>query len=142
MNKLIILLLIVITGFAFSTLQKPLEEPEPIYIPESVQRTGDAKKGYEYLVTGDYLKSGVPYDFFSMALGKDNKNFLKREGLNASVSHEFTVVKAQNGENVVAPNCLQCHAQIFDDKLYIGLGNSTIDFSAGQKLDASRMEFL
>ena len=142
MNKLIILLLIVITGFAFSTLQKPLEVPEPIYIPESVQRTGDAKKGYEYLVTGDYLKSGVPYDFFSMALGKDNKNFLKREGLNASVSHEFTVVKAQNGENVVAPNCLQCHAQIFDDKLYIGLGNSTIDFSAGQKLDASRMEFL
>jgi len=60
MNKLIILLLIVITGFAFSTLQKPLEEPEPIYIPESVQRTGDAKKGYEYLVTERANKNVLP----------------------------------------------------------------------------------
>src|SRR5882672_5395636 len=134
MNKLIILLSIVATGFAFSTLQKPLKDAEPVYIPESIQRNGDAKKGYEYLVTGDYLKSGIPYDFFSLALGKDKKNFLNREGINASVSHEYTVVKTQNGENVVAPNCLQCHAQIFDDKLYIGLGNSFIDFSAGQKL--------
>jgi hypothetical protein len=113
MNKLITLLLIVITGFAFSTLQKPLEDPKPVYIPASVQRTGDAKKGYEYLVTGDYLKSGVPYDFFSLALGKDKKNFLNREGINASVSHEYTVVKAQNGENVVAPNCLQCQCAGF-----------------------------
>jgi len=142
MNKLIILLFIIATGFTFSTLQMPLEEPEPVYIPESVQRTGDAKKGYEYLVTGDYLKSGVPLDFFTMALGKDNNNFLKREGLNASVSHEYTVVKAKNGENVVAPNCLQCHAQVFDNKLYIGLGNTFIDFTLGQKLDAKRFEFL
>ncbi len=30
---------------------------------------------------------------------------------------------------VVAPNCLQCHAQIFDGKLVVGLGNSFSDFT-------------
>ena len=37
--------------------------------------------------------------------------------------------KAKNGENVIAPNCLQCHAQIFDGKLIVGLGNSFSDFT-------------
>ena len=31
-------------------------------IPASVQRTGDADKGYEYLVTGNYVASGPPLD--------------------------------------------------------------------------------
>jgi len=96
MNKLITLLLIVITGFAFSTLQKPLEDPKPVYIPASVQRTGDAKKGYEYLVTGDYLKSGVPYDFFSLALGKDKKNFVSSSNLSPCRSCIQGALKIRN----------------------------------------------
>ena len=44
-------------------------------------------------------------------------------------------VKAPNGEIVVAPNCLQCHAQVFENKLIIGLGNSTVDFTGGEKLN-------
>jgi hypothetical protein len=38
-------------------------------------------------------------------------------------------VQAPNGEMVVAPNCLQCHAQVFDGKLIVGLGNSFSDFT-------------
>ena len=55
--------------------------------------------------------------------------------MNADISYEYTAVKAPNGEIVVAPNCLQCHAQVFDNKLIIGLGNTTIDFTGGQKLN-------
>ncbi|MBC7904626.1 MAG: hypothetical protein H7Y27_14475 [Gemmatimonadaceae bacterium] len=113
-----------------------LAEPDkPVFIPPSEQRTGDAKAGYEYLTTGDYVKGGLPYDFFQLATGKNNTNYLGRTGLNANISHEFTLVKADNGENLVAPNCMQCHAQVFDGKLYVGMGNSFADFTMGQKLN-------
>src|SRR5205814_8335735 len=89
----------------------------------------DVAKGYEYLTTGDYLKSGIPYSFFFMGAPKDTNNFLNRNGLNKNLSHDFTAVQAPNGEMVVAPNCLQCHAQVFDGKLIVGLGNSFSDFT-------------
>gem|GEM_PF-5659062 len=31
-------------------------------IPASKQRVGDAKAGYQYLTTGDYVGSGIPFD--------------------------------------------------------------------------------
>jgi hypothetical protein len=111
---------------------------KPIYIPASMQRSGNASKGYEYLVTGDYLKSGLPIDYFQLGIGAGTDPFLKRKGINADIPYDFTAVKAPNGEWVVAPNCLQCHAQVFEGKLYIGLGNSTIDFTSNQKLDPAK----
>jgi mono/diheme cytochrome c family protein len=108
---------------------------KPVYIPESVQRTGDAAAGYQYLTTGDYIKGGIPYDFFLAGLGRNKTNYLNREGLNATVGHDYTVVKATNGEYLVAPNCMQCHAQVFEGKLYMGMGNSFADFTMGQKLN-------
>ncbi|PWT77206.1 MAG: hypothetical protein C5B59_04735 [Bacteroidetes bacterium] len=108
---------------------------DAVFVPASRQRDGDSKKGYTYLITGDYLKSGIPYNYFKLGFGKSSVNYLQREGLNKSVSHEYTAVKAPNGEIVVAPNCLQCHAQVFENKLIMGLGNTTIDFSNNQRLD-------
>jgi mono/diheme cytochrome c family protein len=70
-----------------------------------------------------------------MIFGKSSTNFLNRTGENKEIPYDYTAVKATNGEMVVAPNCLQCHAQVFDGKLIIGLGNSTIDFTGGEKLD-------
>ncbi len=104
-------------------------EDKPQYIPPSLQKLGDAKKGYEYLVTGDFLKSGLPYNFYILFNGKDKNNFLNRTGKNANVEHGFNVVTSPNGIDIVIPTCLQCHAQMFDDSLYVGLGNSFIDFS-------------
>lgn len=97
-------------------------------IPPSKQRAGDAEKGYQYLITGDYLKSGIPYSFYKLAV-KNDSNDLHREGLNKNLLYSYTVVKAENGQAVVAPNCLQCHASIFEGKLIIGLGNSFSDFT-------------
>src|ERR1700748_386165 len=118
-----------------SVLQKDERKDEPVPIPASPQRSGNAEAGYRYLTTGDYIKSGIPYDYFLLGFGKTATNYLHRDSLNAPISHEYTAVKAPNGEVVVAPNCLQCHAQVFDNKLYIGLGNSMIDFSDRQKLN-------
>jgi hypothetical protein len=43
-------------------------------------------------------------------------------------------VSAVNGEKVVVPNCFQCHAEFFDGKLIVGLGNSTGDFTKTKNL--------
>lgn len=136
MKKLTLLLTLSILLFAFTRLNDSPGKEGPEYIPASKQRSGDAAKGYEYLVTGDYLKSGIPYSFFTMGLPKDSNNYLGRTGINKNIPHDFTAVKAPNGETVVAPNCLQCHSQLFDGKLVVGLGNSFSDFSVNRQSTA------
>jgi mono/diheme cytochrome c family protein len=130
------LVFIILAAFAFS-----FGKEEPVYIPAEKQRTGDAKKGYAYLTTGDFIRSGIPYKTFLLAAGKSKKNYLQREGENENVSFEYTAVKASNGEMIVAPNCFQCHAQVFDNKLIIGLGNSEVDFNT-KKINPQQLSFL
>jgi mono/diheme cytochrome c family protein len=139
MNKWMVLALIVLSGVAFTGVLTN-GEYEPVPVPPSVQRSGgDAQKGYEYLTTGDYVKGGIPYNMFIMGMGKNKTNYLERSGKNAKISHEYTAVTSTNGEILVAPNCMQCHAQVFDDKLYIGLGNTFIDFTQNEKLNLKNL---
>ena len=66
----VIALFIVIASFVVN------DEPKPVFIPPSEQRLGgDPQKGYEYLVTGDYVKGGIPLQFFMMGMGKAKKIF-------------------------------------------------------------------
>ncbi|MCW3093968.1 MAG: c-type cytochrome [Ferruginibacter sp.] len=136
MKKIIILLSIALVCFAFVTITDRYIGAKPEFIPASKQRTGDAAKGFAYLTTGDYLKSGIPYSLFMRVTPKDTNNFLQRTGVNKNLSYDFTAVKAPNGELVVAPNCLQCHAQLFDGKLVVGLGNSLSDFTMNRETPA------
>ena len=134
MKKLSALLLIVISCTAFIIVtDKFTEGDKPEFIEPGKQRTGDAVKGFDYLISGDYLKSGIPYSLFFMGLPKDTVNFLQRSGNNKNIPYAFTAVKAPNGELVVAPNCLQCHAQVFDGKLIVGLGNSLSDYTINRE---------
>lgn len=114
---------------------------KPVPIPPSKQRLGgDAQKGYKYLTTGDYVKGGVPYNFFLLGNGKNKPVYPQREGLSKDIPHQYTAVKASNGEVLVAPNCLQCHSQVINDQLFVGLGNSFSDFSLFQKLNPKMLE--
>jgi len=134
MKKLIALISILVCCMAFVTITTKFKEGEnPEFINPSKQRSGDAAKGFTYLTTGDYLKSGIPYSLFFMGVGKDTNNYLNRTGNNKNLSHDFTAVKAPNGELIVAPNCLQCHAQVFDGKLIVGLGNSLTDYTINRQ---------
>src|SRR5690242_551889 len=133
MKKWIVLVIIVVSGVAFTRMISN-GEYDPVPIPASQQRGGgDSLKGFQYLTTGDYVKGGIPYGFFVLGVGKDKRNYLQREGKNEKLNYAYSAVEV-NGEILVAPNCLQCHAQIFDDQLVIGLGNSTIDFTHNEKL--------
>ena len=76
---------------------------KPQFIPPSIQRGGDAQKGYQYLITGDYLKSGLPYGYFNLLNGKDKHNYLNRTGKNATVPHGYNVIRNEKGIDVVVP---------------------------------------
>ncbi|HYD21511.1 MAG TPA: c-type cytochrome [Flavipsychrobacter sp.] len=120
-----------LSGFGFIT-----DTNGPVAIPANEQRVGDTQKGYEYLTTGDFLKSGLPYGVFVMNSGKDKDNLLQRTGKNATVPYGYNVIE-NNGIEMVIPTCLQCHAAEFEGKLIIGLGNTTLDFSNATKTDFS-----
>jgi hypothetical protein len=115
---------------------------EPTPVPKSKQRMGgDPARGYNYLVNGDYVRSGIPLKYFQLGMAKDRDNLLQRTGINETIPYPYTAIKV-SGETLVAPNCLQCHAQVFDDQLIIGLGNSEADFTKSQKLNPQAIKFL
>jgi hypothetical protein len=135
-------LLILTAAISSFTLVSKLTGDEPVPIPASKQRTnGDAEKGYEYLVTGDYVKGGIPLNSFLFGT-RGEKIYLQREGLNKNIGHAFTAIKANNGETLVAPNCLQCHAQVFEGQLIVGMGNSLVDFTKGKRFNAANFNML
>jgi mono/diheme cytochrome c family protein len=141
MRKALLLSLLILSVALSAFVIRYSDDPVPI--PPSPQRTGgDATKGYDYLVNGDYIRSGIPYSIFLFGAGADKNNYLKREGINKTIPHEMTAVKAANGEVVVAPNCLNCHAQVFDNKLIVGLGNSLVDFTKSKKFNLNNIELL
>lgn len=122
----------------------PIDPPvdpvkEFIQIPGYSQRGGDAFKGYEYLTTGDYMSSGIPYDIYIRANGTDNSNILNRTGKNATISHDLNAITLNNGVDVVAPNCMQCHSTKINNELIIGLGNQTLDFTINRANDVSAL---
>ena len=141
MKKFSVLLILAAAISSFTFLTK-FSGDEPVPIPPSRQRSnGDVKRGYDYLVTGDYVKGGVPINLFLMGT-MGQKTYLQREGVNKNINYAFTAVTASNGEMLVAPNCLQCHAQIFNDSLVIGLGNSLADFTKTERFNAANAELL
>jgi len=103
--------------------------PERTQIEASAQRSGDADKGWDYLVNGNYVSSGVPLELYTSLTAPDNENLLGRSGDNATLSPEVTAVTHSNGTKIVSPNCLTCHAEKLNGELIVGLGNTTFDYT-------------
>jgi hypothetical protein len=78
------LVICIITLLAFASIAAINSSNEPfkegVYIEPSLQKPGDIQKGYDYLVNGDYLKSGLGYKYYVLLNGKDRKNYLGRTG--------------------------------------------------------------
>ncbi len=95
------------------------------------QRVGDPALGYKHLVNSDYVRCGVPYSAYKAAFGNVDlgPKLPGREGLNADLPFMSTAFKTDSGVDVVAPNCLTCHAEMLEGKLVVGLGTVTQDFT-------------
>jgi mono/diheme cytochrome c family protein len=113
------------------------ETPETIVLSSSPQRIGDATRGYNYLVSGDYVDSGVPLELYLATRTGDDQIYLNRTGDNARVEHQYSAVIAPNGAKVLVTNCLVCHAGNVNGEFVMGLGNSLADFTKDRTNDAT-----
>ncbi len=87
-----------------------------IRLKRSLQRNGDVEKGKAYLLNGDFIDSGFPVS----------------DSVSAQIDTEvsaFTTVTNQDGISMIAPNCLQCHADSLYGEYIIGLPNTHFDFT-------------
>ncbi|HIF15531.1 MAG TPA: hypothetical protein EYQ86_09560, partial [Bacteroidetes bacterium] len=101
-------------------------------LPSYSQRSGDPDSGYHYLVYGDYVNSGVPYNAFTAVFSSGSENLLNRTGDNANIPYSYNAVDAANGVRVVSSNCLTCHSSKLNGDYILGLGNSLSDFTEDQ----------
>jgi len=107
--------------------------PGTTYIEPHIQRPGDPQAGLEYLIYGNYISSGIPYDIFTVVLGENDENVLNRTGDNAVLGPDFTAIDHANGTRIVVANCLQCHGSKINGEYILGLGNINADFSESQE---------
>ncbi len=93
------------------------------------QRSGSAAAGYDYLIKGDYVSSGIPYDVYVSIFGNKNPDDLGRTGDAKGVAYNYNVVTSATGVKMVVNNCLSCHAEKINGQLVVGLGNNTVDYT-------------
>lgn len=100
------------------------------------QRVGDVSKGREYLVAGNYINSGIPREVFNSTIGLffESENHLNRTGINEDIHYSYSAVLADNGVEIVAPNCLQCHAGYVNGEFVLGLGDNSFDYTMDQSI--------
>lgn len=91
---------------------------------------GDPEKGWEYLISGDYIGSGIPFDLVKKKIANQKDTILNRTGENAYMPFGLTVFNHANGIKVMSGNCLTCHGGFLNDEFIPGLGGlGTNDFS-------------
>jgi mono/diheme cytochrome c family protein len=101
--------------------------PKKKHIKASEQRSGDPDVGYDYLMNGDYVSSGIPVSIFGT--GSDSTSFyLNRQKQNHTLPPQFTHI-TKNSVEMVAPNCLSCHGDYLNGEYIVGLGNSTFNYA-------------
>jgi len=105
------------------------DSPDANFVVSSPQRTGSAEAGWQYLVGGNYLTSGVPFEVMKQVYPTGGPNHLKRTGESASVPYGYNLVTSSSGNSIVVPNCLQCHAQEIDGQFVMGVGNTFSNFT-------------
>jgi len=112
---------------------------EGAFLAAGTTESGDAERGRELLLNGDYMTCGIPYtlwetggELIAGALGgdPDAPRIEGRSGKNADMPFDMNVFTAPDGTEVMNSNCLGCHGGMADGELVIGLGNATADFTS------------
>ncbi len=134
-NKILVLFSFLFLIFACNTYRNlPVvnDEQDWIYesIPASPQATnGDAERGFEYISSGDYVGTGIPYDVMAKRFGAYKDTLLHRKGDNANLPYSFTAFDMENGAKVMTGTCFTCHASYLDGQLIVGLGDSKSNYT-------------
>jgi mono/diheme cytochrome c family protein len=121
----IALVVVLVAAYRFHPLPEPPDGTT--YLEPSAQRPGDPAAGYQYLLYGDFVSSGIPLKVFKRASGAGSPDDLDRTGDADGIPFRFNVVTTSNGVKVVAPTCLTCHAERLNGQVVVGLGSNTYD---------------
>ncbi len=89
---------------------------------------GNAEAGYKYLTEGNAFSTGVPIEIYKTMRTIIDSKLGRIAGYNKFATNEYVIFRNDNGRLTATPGCLQCHAQQFNNKLIIGLGNSYSSF--------------
>ncbi len=103
-----------------------------IYTPEQ----GKATAGLHYLQYGNFINSGIPTSLYHFLYETNFRALLKLGGYNKyEVNGFMKFVDTATQTNIATPNCFHCHAQLFNDSLILGLGNSYSQYQFNQTID-------
>ena len=108
-------------------------DPALTALPENPQElTGDPAAGEEFLLYGDFVGSGLPYESGKMLFEMFGNDDLGRVGKSEGIPHSFNVFTTPNGVEVVGGlTCYSCHSAVIDASgaRVFGVGNHASDFT-------------
>jgi cytochrome c5 len=105
----------------------PADELAPI--PPDPQRPGDARRGWEALVTEGYVGCGVPRSLYDRFAGAAHPAARVERARGAELPYYLNAAVMPSGVEVVSASCLGCHAGWLRGQLIIGLGEASADFT-------------
>jgi mono/diheme cytochrome c family protein len=113
-------------------------------IEADTQREGDPAAGYTALLNEGYVSCGVPWSAYSAVFGPapESDRLPGRTGKNAELPYFYTATMTASGVEIVAPNCLACHASRIRGQLVVGLGAHDGDFTEDASTTAEAVGFL
>lgn len=140
-NKTIVLLTL-LTIFACNTYKNiPSLTLDQDWVYEAIPATpqamnGDVERGFEYISSGDYVGTGIPYGMMKKQFGEFRDTLLHRSGDNAHIPYSFTAFEMENGAKAVTGTCFTCHAGYLGGKFIAGLGDHKSNYTKSFRLGA------
>ncbi len=111
---------------------------EPGFIPVAAQREGDAEKGRDALLNSSIVNCGIPHRVFKQ-LPLEIETLPGRTGAGAQLPYDSNLIRDSNGVEIVASNCLTCHAAPLFGDVVVGLGNEFRDFTQNPSIFVERV---
>jgi hypothetical protein len=107
-------------------------------IEHEPQREGDPELGYHHFINSPFVGCGIPLSVFDrvgdasrffplVGLPAEEAYLEGRVGANADLPYFLTYNRTDTDVEIAATNCMSCHAGLFQDRLLVGLGNSTLN---------------
>jgi mono/diheme cytochrome c family protein len=112
-----------------ATTPPPPATDERAPIPAEPQRSGDARRGWDALVTEGYVGCGVPRSLWDRFGGATRASHELERSRGADLPYFMNLARLPSGAEVVTANCLGCHAAFLRGKLVVGLGEASADFT-------------
>lgn len=110
---------------------EPFRPAPPGPVAAEPQRDGDPDAGYQTLVDVGYVTCGIPAVMYDRVQGPapEPLRLPGRTGSNVTMPYAFTRSISPRGVEIVAPNCLLCHAGQLRGEIVVGLGDHASDYT-------------